>query len=151
MLDLLKQPMLVLLPLSSLLLTGCQSMQVDSSSDLHASSGYMCAAVSAKTAKKHFSAWAREQRTARAYALSRCQSQTKYPAKCHIKECLWTGAKTEVSQVRWYTCYANNKKRDGVWSATSHQRLTAMKLGFDRCVNYSGQPSACFVRYCRLW
>lgn len=133
------------------ILTACHRPVPPVSDVLYADAGFLCTASDVSKPNKQVSAWARKENVARAYALSRCQSTSKQIVSCRIKECLWTGTTTEISESRWYTCYINNHNELGVWIGTSHDRLKAVKWAFDRCLLFSGKPKGCYVNYCRLW
>ena len=145
-----KRGLLLLMIISFAFLSGCQKVSKPSSSLLFAQSGVLCTANNLK-ARKKYSAWARDDYAARAYALSRCQSRSVRGKQCQISDCIATGGTTEVSTSRWYTCYVTNHDKKGVWTSTAHERLDSIKLAFERCAKYSGSKKACYVNYCRLW
>ena len=51
----------------------------------------------------------------------------------------------------WYTCYARNQHRQGVWLSTSHHEMRAKTRAYQRCRRFSGKPLGCYFDYCRHW
>lgn len=135
---------------SGLILSACTTKSAPPSNVLYAGKGMLCTAKNNKTGRA-FTAWARDEFTSRAYALSRCQSRGRGGQYCKIKACVNTAASTEVASSRWYTCYVTNPKQKGLWTSTSHNRLTSVKTASLRCERYSKNPMLCKLSYCRLW
>jgi len=117
---------------------------------LAAKKGYLCTAKNRLIKAKPSTAWSSKLADAKAYALSRCQSHSRHSDACEIETCTPTGT-TTVASNRWFTCYAPNAKKSGVWSATSHHRVDAEKEAYERCVHFSGAAKQCYMSYCRIW
>lgn len=133
-------------------LAGCQ-LQPPSvvAPDLNAQSGYLCTAVSKTNSQIGATAWAKHRHAAAKFALNHCRAQQRSQGRCYVQNCFWTGTVTTVSNARWFTCYVENTKQMGVWSSTSHQRLSAIQEAYQRCASMSSAPQSCYVNYCRLW
>ncbi len=113
--------------------------------------GYLCTANNKLVKAKASTAWSHNLLDAKAYALSRCESHSAHADACKIESCTPTATTTTVAKDRWFTCYVPNHNESGVWSSTSHTRLTAVKVAYDRCVQFSSKAKSCYLSYCRIW
>ena len=131
-------------------IASCGGKKITTYSNLANSTGYLCGAIDYKTNKVNF-VWAKEKNSAIAYAIARCKKHSHNAPNCAFYSCVNNSSSVEVSKVLWYTCYVDSKKSNLVWSANSHDRLEAITLAYNRCVNVSvGKPS-CSLSYCMVW
>lgn len=124
--------------------------QLKPAGQLAAKRGYLCTAKNRLVKTNPITAWSSRLVDAKAYALSRCESHSRHSDACEIETCTPTGM-TTVASNRWFTCYVPNHQESGVWSATFHQRITAEKAAYSRCVRFSRHPKQCYMSYCRIW
>lgn len=133
------------------LMSGCSRPVTTAAASYHKiPSGYSCFVANHKRGGYRGSAWARHLVSARQRALKRCRVNSLTPKACNILSCRWV-ASALISENGYFTCYAKNSARYGMWFSTSHNEYEARGRAMYRCQRYSGQASHCYFDYCWLW
>jgi hypothetical protein len=132
------------------LLSGCNNHPANGPTVMRLPAGYSCLAENTQPGGYIGTAWAKHLFGARKLALARCRAVSRTPSACWVRSCRWVKG-APISKTGYFTCYAKNTHKFGVWLSTSHNAYDAEGRAIYRCKRFSGYPASCYFDHCWLW